>query len=576
MTVDITIVTYNSTKDIKKCIESIVQQKVPLEQLAVYVYDNASTDGSADAARVLLEAHADRFREVKVIAGDENVGFGAGHNKAATEGEGDYLFILNPDTELAPDCLEKLLARAEGASDSTAAWEPRQSPYEHPKWYHPVTYETEWCSGAALLVRRAAFEEIKGFDPALFLYCEDVDLSWRLRIAGFSLRYVPDAVLHHYSYVDPAKTKMAMFFGNARGNMALRIRYGSWRNIARGLLMHAELIIRPKMYLRGRDRFLLFKGVVKAFLKFPHFRKHGEVDSKRFLIRGWDYGRRLGNDTMIPADNSAGLALTKHPKVSVLIRTMGNRNDLLREAIQSVMHQTYPTKSIEIVLVQDGKANLGRFVKEFEGIAIQYKALGSNKGRCAAGNLAMEMATGTYCVFLDDDDMFFADHLEQLVATAEANKADVAYAYGWELSSEYSHDGRRILREGMGQVTYDEPVFSFARLLTYNFLPINCVLFKKACFEKCGGFDEELDFLEDWDLWLRFAYQFRPFALMPKVTSMYRVPMTISNLEERDARFKEYRHKVRMKHDHNELTISTSDLRQMYEDLQRSSKKSSG
>lgn len=109
----------------------------------------------------------------------------------------DRFFIINPDTVLAPDFSRLLLDRL--AQDRVGIAEARQWPSEHPKEFDPVTFETPWASGACLLVASQAFEEAGRFDPGFFLYCEDVDLSWRVWLAGWKVLYVPEALCEHHT-----------------------------------------------------------------------------------------------------------------------------------------------------------------------------------------------------------------------------------------------------------------------------------------------------------------------------------------------------------------------------------------
>src|SRR5690606_7950226 len=113
-----------------------------------------------------------------------NVGFGRGHNANAARGKAPWLFVVNPDGVLEPGAWKRLIEHAQGDDRATAAWEMRQLPYEHPKAYDPVTLATGWTSGAATLFRRDAFEAAGGYESRIFLYGEDVDLSWRLRARG--------------------------------------------------------------------------------------------------------------------------------------------------------------------------------------------------------------------------------------------------------------------------------------------------------------------------------------------------------------------------------------------------------
>jgi GT2 family glycosyltransferase len=128
-----------------------------------------------------------------------NPGFGSGHNRliaaAFADGASHYL-ALNPDGFLHADAIERLLARSAAASD-LALVEARQFPNEHPKVYNFRTLETPWCSGACLLIPERLYRKIGGFDDGFFMYCEDVDLSWRARLAGARCIMAADAFFFH-------------------------------------------------------------------------------------------------------------------------------------------------------------------------------------------------------------------------------------------------------------------------------------------------------------------------------------------------------------------------------------------
>jgi hypothetical protein len=125
---------------------------------------------------------------------DGNLRFGRAHNQLAKAVPPDceYLLLLNPDAVLQYDCLGGLLAVAE-ANPGAGLIEAAQFPIEHPKRYDPSSLETNWYSAACALVRRRAFDELGGFDPQFFLYCEDIDLSWR----AWRCHYLPEARCLH-------------------------------------------------------------------------------------------------------------------------------------------------------------------------------------------------------------------------------------------------------------------------------------------------------------------------------------------------------------------------------------------
>ncbi len=124
-----------------------------------------------------------------------NLGHSGGCNELAVGATADALLFVNPDTYCAPTAIGHLLAVFD--DPRTAAADARQIPAEHPKDYFPGTGEQAWASGCFLMVRRTAFEEVGGFDPALFTYGNDVDLSWRLRLRGHKVVHAPGAVVFH-------------------------------------------------------------------------------------------------------------------------------------------------------------------------------------------------------------------------------------------------------------------------------------------------------------------------------------------------------------------------------------------
>jgi GT2 family glycosyltransferase len=134
-----------------------------------------------------------------------NLGFGAAHNILMAEAFARpavrFYICVNPDSMLHPQCLRQLVAEATRSDGSCGAGlvDARLLPEEHPKPYHPVSHETPWCTGTLLLVSRELHQAIGGFDERFFLYCEDVDLSWRARSAGFCTRLAPAALVHHHA-----------------------------------------------------------------------------------------------------------------------------------------------------------------------------------------------------------------------------------------------------------------------------------------------------------------------------------------------------------------------------------------
>jgi GT2 family glycosyltransferase len=120
----------------------------------------------------------------------------------------DFALIMNPDIRVAPTVLRELIApfRHPGIGETEA----RQLPIEHPKCFDPTTGETSWAATACAMIPRAILEELNGFDAdTFFLYCDDVDFSWRVRLKGFKVIYQPSATVFHDKRLTPEGGWMA-------------------------------------------------------------------------------------------------------------------------------------------------------------------------------------------------------------------------------------------------------------------------------------------------------------------------------------------------------------------------------
>lgn len=196
-----------------KCIKSVL--KSDYKNIEVIVVDNASFDGIAEEIK--------KYKDVIFIQSEKNLGYSGGNNlgiKKALNNQADYVFILNPDTTITKDTIDILLARAEQYKadivgpkiyfeDSKNIWyaggifdknnvlgshrgvdEPDTKKYDKDE-------ETDYVTGAAILVRKQVFEKIGLFDERYFLYYEDADFCFRAKQAGFKIMYIFQSVIYH-------------------------------------------------------------------------------------------------------------------------------------------------------------------------------------------------------------------------------------------------------------------------------------------------------------------------------------------------------------------------------------------
>jgi hypothetical protein len=130
-----------------------------------------------------------------------NLGSAGGQNRLFADSSADMVLVVNPDTYASPDLVTELVA---GLSDpSVGIVEARQLPLEHPKAHDPETGDVSWASGSCFLVRAAVIEATGGFDADLFfLDGDDVDFSWRAKLAGWRVVHRPSARFFHDKRLD--------------------------------------------------------------------------------------------------------------------------------------------------------------------------------------------------------------------------------------------------------------------------------------------------------------------------------------------------------------------------------------
>ncbi|HEU5316931.1 MAG TPA: glycosyltransferase family 2 protein, partial [Chloroflexota bacterium] len=223
--VSVLVLNWNGARLLSSCLSALFATDYPTGGWEAVVVDNASTDGSAE------QAQRD-FPRLRVVRNPGNWGFAKGYNGALAAAPGPYVVLLNTDTRVRPGWLRALVGAAEadarvGAASAKLIYPPdspnagriqnaggmvlangagrdRGTVFRDGRWIQEEDVgqydrreEVFFFCGAAALLRRAALEDVGLFDERYFMYYEDMDLSWRLRLRGWKVVFVPDAVVEH-------------------------------------------------------------------------------------------------------------------------------------------------------------------------------------------------------------------------------------------------------------------------------------------------------------------------------------------------------------------------------------------
>ena len=246
--IDIVIPNWNGKHFLETCLNAVRAQTFC--DWRVFLVDNGSQDGSVEYVR-------EHFPEVRVIALAENTGFSPAVNRGIAAGDAEFVFLLNNDTELAPDCLERLM---EAAASSPADFFAAKMVNYHQRnlldgagegylrggaGYRLGTLEADGgfydasrtvfgaCAGAALY-RRRVLREVGEFDPDFFAYLEDVDWTLRAARLGKVCRYVAEARVYHIgsatsgSKINPFTVRLS-----TRNSLFVLAKNYSWPQLAR-------------------------------------------------------------------------------------------------------------------------------------------------------------------------------------------------------------------------------------------------------------------------------------------------------------------------------------------------------
>jgi GT2 family glycosyltransferase len=284
--VEVVVVTYDALPWLERCLESVGGRPT-------VVVDHGSTDGTLNVAR--------RFEHVRIVE-QENRGVGAGWNRGLAETTAPWVLLLNADAWMLTDAVARLLEFGEsqpeaalvgpkllnpdGTLQRSARGFPtpwrlateffflrKLAPRSHAlnalyaaNWDHDEAREVEWLSGAAMLVRRAAVDEVGGLDEGFFMFNEESDWQFRMRAAGWRVLFFPGAEVVHVAGGATKREWGRMFAAQVRSHVRFVRKHqgGAAAALTRVLLLIA-LVLRGLAF-RG-DRGRSYRSAARALLR---------------------------------------------------------------------------------------------------------------------------------------------------------------------------------------------------------------------------------------------------------------------------------------------------------------------
>ncbi len=297
----IIIVNWNTRDLLRQCLHSVLADADTMQphRVETFVVDNASTDGSVQVVRA-------EFPWVRLIENEENVGFATANNQAIRQSCGEYLLLLNSDTEIRPGALAALVhfldrhpaVGAAGARllnpDGTLQISSYPAPtllrefwrlfhldalypyacYRMQTWSLDTPRAVDMVQGAALVLRRKTLNQVGLLDEDYFMYTEEVDLCFRIRQAGWCIYWIPQAAIVHYGGQSTQQVAPEMFLRLYESKLLyLRKHYGhSAGRVYKAILLLASLCrisLSPLALLAQRDRrrYLMLAGNYSRLLK---------------------------------------------------------------------------------------------------------------------------------------------------------------------------------------------------------------------------------------------------------------------------------------------------------------------
>ena len=569
--VSVVITCYNYGRYLKECVESVLGQTY--EKYEIIIVNDGSTDNSGEVAEKCL--HEYRNVNIMVITQKNSGQPAIARNRGISEARGIYILPLDADDYIAPKMLEDCVNAIQSDNKIGVVYTDTLYCHENGKIEnHPpgvfsidkIKYANQlsYCS----LYKKEIWQKIGGYrtnvkgyedwdfwvamaalgydgkkiSKPLFLYrakktgvySETFSKSERLRAQVI----INNKSCYTYSEIENAKGILntalmdsnnpdkldEMKFQNICNEISKCFKNQNWIpclekcEIALALdHKNVDVLTLKLEVLQYINRYIDALRVSSTLL---HERPHSShyIDLRNFLLEKSGLSGEKSVD--IPSDAQP---ISSNYTVSVIIPTR-NRAKLLRRALDSLIKQTL--KDFEVIIINDAGVDIDQLINEYRslGLIIIYLKNQIPRGASASRNEALKVSVGKWIAYLDDDDIYYSNHLETIITSLESSKYYVAYSDSTRTrESEYNEENVSI----DSQIAMSND-FSRDLFLRDNLTPIINVVHHRHCWLECGPFDEDLVVLEDWDYWIRLSRRWE-FLHIPLVTADVRWRMDKSN-----------------------------------------------
>ena len=301
----VVILNWNGRQHLEQFLPSVVEHTP--QQVRIVVADNGSTD---DSIAFIEQTYPD----IDIIRLDKNYGFAEGYNRALEQVEAEFFILLNSDVEVTAGWVEPLVATLTNHR-TVAAVAPKLRSYGHREYFeyagaaggyidilgypfcrgrilsslekdcgqYDTAQEVFWASGAAFCCRADVFRTLGGFDTDFFAHMEEIDLCWRMQLAGYKVMVEPHSTVYHLGGGTMPNESPRKLYLNYRNNLSMLFKCApTWQRILVAVARPVADMLSALIYVLRGDK-VLAKATIEAYRDF--FALHGELNKKRKAVR---------------------------------------------------------------------------------------------------------------------------------------------------------------------------------------------------------------------------------------------------------------------------------------------------